>query len=145
MATINPLITAPFDHNTDFTELADNCERFCEAMLCEEDPTMKIALCGRLAACLALLKPTLHEPIPRDLEAYLTVDSLPLHQPEFAPESDALCGYCEAITRLLISNTLAPDTARTMSDLLAELTGYFAERLKAPRWLTTDAGVEWIN
>jgi len=29
MATINPLITAPFDHNTDFTELADNCERFC--------------------------------------------------------------------------------------------------------------------
>ncbi|WP_312998846.1 hypothetical protein [Leclercia sp.] len=80
MAIINPLITAPFDHNTDFTELADNCERFCEA-----------------------------------------------------------------IARLLISNTLAPDTARTMSDLLAELTGYFAERLKAPRWLTTETGVEWIN
>jgi len=50
MATINPLITAPFDHNTDFTELADNCERFCEALLCEEDATMKTALCGRLAA-----------------------------------------------------------------------------------------------
>jgi len=32
-----------------------------------------------------------------------------------------------------------------MSDLLAELTGYFAERLKAPRWLATEAGVEWIN
>jgi len=32
-----------------------------------------------------------------------------------------------------------------MSDLLAELTGYFAERLKAPRWLTTETGVEWIN
>ncbi|WP_415114616.1 hypothetical protein [Leclercia tamurae] len=46
---------------------------------------------------------------------------------------------------MLISNTLAPDTARTMSDLLAELTGYFAERLKAPRWLTTETGVEWIN
>jgi len=45
----------------------------------------------------------------------------------------------------LISNALAPDTARVLRDLLAELTGYFAERLKAPRGLETEAGVEWIN
>jgi len=32
-----------------------------------------------------------------------------------------------------------------MSDLLAELTGYFNEGLKAPVWLATETGVEWIN
>lgn len=80
-------------------------------MLEEEDPAVKTALCGRLAACLALLKPTLHDPIPQHLEMYLTVDTLPTHQPAFDPETDALCSYCEAITQLLISNALAPDTA----------------------------------
>lgn len=145
MATINPLISTPFDHNTDFTELADNCERFCEALLEEEDPAIKTALCGRLAACLALLKPTLNDPIPPYLETYLTVDTPLTRQPECAPEIDALCRYCEVITQLLISNALAPDTARVMRDLLSELTGYFADRLKAPRWLETEAGVEWIN
>lgn len=143
--TTHPLITAPFDHHTDFTELADNCERFCEAMLEEEDLAVRTALCGRLATCLALLKPTLHDPIPQHLEAYLTVNILPTLQPTFDPETDALCSYCEAITQLLISNALAPDTARVLRDLLAELTGYFADRLKAPRWLETEAGVEWIN
>ncbi|MFY9994974.1 MAG: hypothetical protein WAK61_08275 [Leclercia sp.] len=45
----------------------------------------------------------------------------------------------------MISNALAPDTARVLRDLLAELTAYFADRLKAPCWLETEAGVEWIN
>lgn len=32
MTTSNALFTTPFDHNTDFTELADNCQRYCEAL-----------------------------------------------------------------------------------------------------------------
>ena len=36
MSLINSLITLPFNHATDFTELADNCERFTDALVeCE--------------------------------------------------------------------------------------------------------------
>ena len=37
MTTSNALFTPPFDHNTDFTELADNCQRYCEALVEETD------------------------------------------------------------------------------------------------------------
>ena len=57
MTTSNALFTTPFDRNTDFTELADNCQRYCEALVEETDPARKIALCGRLASTLALLRP----------------------------------------------------------------------------------------
>ena len=49
------LLTLPFNHRTAFTELADNCERFMDALLECDVPAEKIALYGRLAACLALL------------------------------------------------------------------------------------------
>ncbi|MCU6668775.1 hypothetical protein M8013_08435 [Enterobacteriaceae bacterium H4N4] len=66
----HPLITAPSDHHTDFTELADNCERFCEAMLEEEDQAVRTALCGRLATCLTLLKPTRYVATVRQSRSY---------------------------------------------------------------------------
>ncbi|MFO3902970.1 hypothetical protein AAHD62_00335 [Enterobacter hormaechei] len=58
------LFTLPFNHSTAFTELADNCERFMDALVECECPAEKIALYGRLAACLALLQPTLLDPVP---------------------------------------------------------------------------------
>lgn len=81
MNTSNALFTTPFDHNTDFIDLADNCERFCEALVEETDPARKMALCGRLATSLALLRPMLLEPVPEYLQERLTVDAFP----SFAP------------------------------------------------------------
>ena len=37
------LFTLPFNHATDFTELADNCERFTDALVDCEDPAPKMA------------------------------------------------------------------------------------------------------
>lgn len=149
MTTTTPfscaLLTTPFDHTTDFTDLADSCERFCEAMVEETDPARKIALCGRLASCLTLLRSTLREPIPDHLMDYLTVDTLPANEPAFELEADQLCAYCEEITQLLISGALSPKSARIMSDLLFELTAYFADQLKAPRWLKTEAGIALLG
>ena len=145
MKTSNALLTTPFDHNTSFIDLADNCERFCDAMVEETDPAIKLALCGRLATCLALLRPTLLEPIPEHLQERLTVDVFPESEPAFRDESDQLCRYCEVITQLLIGGALAPQSARVMGDLLSELTGYFADQLKAPRWLRTEAGVALLG
>ena len=61
------LLTLPFNHSTAFTELADNCERFMDALLECDVPAEKFALYGRLAACLSLLQPTLLEPVPEAL------------------------------------------------------------------------------
>ncbi len=86
--SIHPLFTVSFNHKTDFTELADNCERFSEALVECHDPVQKMALCGRLCACLALLQPTLMEPVPEFLKESLTVDEIPLHVPAFEVEAD---------------------------------------------------------
>lgn len=60
---IHPLLSVPFNAATDFTVLADHCDRFAETLLENADPTLRLALCGRLAACLSLLRPTLNDPI----------------------------------------------------------------------------------
>ena len=112
MATIptisQSLFTTPFDHNTDFTELADNCQRYCEALVEETDPARKIALCGRLASTLALLRPMLLEPLPEHLQERLTVNVFPECEPAFNAESDQLCRYCEEITQLLMGGHARP-------------------------------------
>jgi len=132
------LLTVPFSATTDFTELADNCERFAEVLVECNDPAHKMALCGRLSACLALLQPTLLEPIPDCLKASLTVEELPAQFPAFEPEADQLGEYCQTLVQLLMSGALATKTERTVADLLHELVCYFAGTLTAPRWLKTE-------
>lgn len=135
------LFTVPFDSNTDFTALADNCERFAEVIVECEDPAQKMALCGRLSACLALLQPTLLEPVPEHLKASLTVDDLPLDVPVFEPESDQLGRYCQLLTQLLLTCSLSERDERVAGDLLQDLVGFYSDTLKAPRWLRTEEGV----
>lgn len=85
MATIptqtHPLLSVPFNAATDFTVLADHCENFAETLIENDDPMLKMALCGRLNAALALLQPTLLEPVPLHLVESLTVDTLPANSP----------------------------------------------------------------
>ncbi len=52
------LLTVPFNATTDFTVLADYCARFAETLIETDDPALRLALCGRLHAALALLQPT---------------------------------------------------------------------------------------
>ncbi|MEG1211801.1 MAG: hypothetical protein RSE29_11820 [Leclercia sp.] len=144
MATTTTLthsvLTTPFSHNTDFTELADHCERFAHALLESHDSAEKLALCGRLSACLALLQPTLNEPIPPHLVERFTLDDLPSRLPEFEPESDILGIYCQTLTQLLISRALPPEMATVIEGLLFELVSFYADTLNAPRWLHTPQG-----
>lgn len=79
----HPLLAVPFNASTDFTVLASHCENFAETLIENNDPTLKMALCGRLNACLTLLHPTLLEPVPPHLVESLTVDALPANSPPF--------------------------------------------------------------
>ncbi|MBE3491498.1 hypothetical protein IM284_15920 [Enterobacter cloacae complex sp. P12RS] len=89
---------------------------------------------------MALLQPTLTEPMPECLKESLTVDELPLYVPAFKVEVEQVGRYCQVLTQLIVSGSLTVETERVISDLLYELVGYYAETLKAPRWLRTKEG-----
>ncbi|WP_437891393.1 hypothetical protein [Phytobacter sp. V91] len=141
----HPLLAVPFNAATDFTVLASYSENFAETLLESNDPALKMALYGRLNACLALLQPTLLEPVPPHLVESLTVDTLPAISPRFEPECTALCHYCLALTRILSGQGADFETEKYLSWLLFDLVSYFAAEMKAPRWLRTAEGVKLID
>lgn len=141
----HPLLSIPFSAATDFTELAGYCELFAETLLESDDPALRMALCGRLSACIALLRSTLNDPIPHHLTDSLTVDILPAVFPGFDPDSELLCDYCLAVAELLTGGSLSRERESTLTGLLAELVWYFAADLKAPRWIPTPDGVRCIG
>lgn len=128
------LFTVPFSAATDFTELADCCDRFAETLMECHEPVEKMALLGRIGACLALLRPTLSEPIPAHLIERFTVDTLPEMAQYFEPDAEALCDYCQSLTLVLCGQSLLPETEKTLKALLCELMWMFASDLNAPRW-----------
>ncbi len=81
LAQTHPLLSVPFNAATDFTVLAEHCKQFAEILIEHDDPTLKMALCGRLSACLQLLQPSRLDPIPDHMMDSLTVDTLPTRLP----------------------------------------------------------------
>ncbi|HAM9876485.1 TPA: ash family protein [Escherichia coli] len=139
------LLAVSFSATTDFTTLADYCDHFAETLIECHNPALKMALCGRLSTCLALLRPTLNEPIPPHMIERFTVDTLPDISPDFAPDADLLCDYCLALVQVLNGRSLLPETETTLTGLLCDLVWYFADGLKAPHWIRTADGVQAIN
>ncbi|WP_174871858.1 hypothetical protein [Pectobacterium polaris] len=147
MITIHthPLLTVLFNAKTDFIVLADHCERLAEALTESDDPALTLALCDRLAACLALLRPTLSEPIPPHLTERLTVNTLPAISLCVEQDSELLCDYSFALAQLMVGYVLPQSMTRTLTVLLGELVRQFAAGLKAPRWVRTADGVKFID
>ncbi|EAB6425064.1 hypothetical protein AE457_002984 [Salmonella enterica subsp. enterica serovar Amsterdam] len=149
MATIptqtHPLLAIPFNAATDFTVLASHCENFADTLIETDDPALRLALCGRLSACLTLLRPTLNDPIPPHLVESLTTDTLPASSTHFDPGSELLCDYSLTLAQLLTGRALLPKMEQTLTGLLCELVWSFAAELKAPRWIRTADGVKFID
>lgn len=104
-----------------------------------------MAICGRFSTCLALLRPTLDEPIPPHLIDHFTVDTFPDVSPEFPPDADLLRDYCLALTQILAGRSLLLETETALTGLLCDLVWYFADGLKDPHWIRTADGVQAIN
>jgi hypothetical protein len=141
----NSPLTLSFNADTDFTVLADHCERFADALMESHHSGERRALCYRLADCLNLLHPSLNDPIPRHLIERFTVDQLPNKSPVFEPESELLCSYCLTLAQLLSKYTFNADEEKQLTGLLFELVCYFADELRAPRWIRTAEGVKLID
>lgn len=141
----NSSLTLSFNVDTDFTVLADYCERFADALIENHHSDERQALCYRLADCLNLLHPTLNDLIPPHLIERFTVDQLPNKSPVFEPESELLCGYCLTLAQLLSKHTFNADEEKQLTGLLFELVCYFADDLRAPRLIRTTDGVKFID
>ena len=72
-----------------------------------------MALYGRLRACLAILHPTLNEPIPSHLVDSLTLDDLPTSFPRFEPDAEQLCQYCLTLLQLLTERAQGSETQQS--------------------------------
>ncbi|WP_423732594.1 hypothetical protein [Hafnia paralvei] len=145
LTQIHPLLSVPFNAATDFTVLASHCENFAETLIESRDPALKMALCGRINACLTLLQPTLLDPVPPHLIESLTVDTLPALSPRFEPDCTELCDNCLALTQILAEQGFSSETEKHVIGLLYDLINYFAAEMKAPRWLRTADGVKLID
>ncbi len=73
------------------------------------------------------------------------MDGQPITPPRFEPEADLLCGYGQALARLLTERTLAPEMEPILAGLQFDLVVYFAGELRAPRWIRTTDGVKFIE
>ncbi|KKI47665.1 hypothetical protein XK97_08685 [Obesumbacterium proteus] len=98
----NSPFTLSFNAQTDFTVLADHCERFADALIESRHSDERRALCYHLADCLTLAK-------------------------------------------LLCKHTFNTDEEKQLTGLLFELVCYFADELRAPRWIRTVDGVKFID
>lgn len=99
----------------------------------------------RLNTCLALLRPTLNEPIPPHLIDGFITNDVPDVSLGFEPDAESLCDYCLALTQILNGHSLLPETEKTLTGLLCELVWYFAADLNAPHWIRTADGVQVID
>lgn len=141
----HPLLTIPFSAATDFTVLAEHCKHFAKTLAESNDPALKMAICGRLSTCLTLLQSTLLDPIPESMRDSLTVDAFPVSFPRFEPDCTELCHYCLALTQILTTQGLLPETRNYLSCLLCDLILYFSAEITAPRWIRTSDGVKFID
>ncbi|MGL4726422.1 MAG: hypothetical protein ACRCWW_18265 [Scandinavium sp.] len=116
--------------------MADCCDRFASTLIEYHDTTENLALLGRLNACLALLLPTLDEPIPPHLIARFSVESPPTSVSVFEPDAETLCAYCQTLAEVLCQQSFLPKTENTLRALLYWLVWMFAADLKAPRWVS---------
>lgn len=141
----HPLLSISFNAAMDFTVLAEHCKQFAETLIESDDPALRLALCGRLVACLSLPRPTLIDPIPPHLVESLTTDTLPASSTHFDPGSELLCDYSLTLAQLLTGRALLPKMEQTLTGLLCELVWCFAAELKAPCWVRTTDGVKFID
>jgi len=56
-----------------------------------------------------------------------------------------LCEYCQVLVQLLTERAVLPEMEKILTGLLFELVSYFADELKAPRWIRTSDGVKFIE
>ena len=128
-------------------QVLDQCQRYVDALIANDNHTECMALCGRLLAGLNVLKFTLKSPLPEHLIENLTTD---ITKPDdyrcpLSTDSETLREYCSALTMLLLNQQESADQVENITGILFEMVNLLAEDLKAPRFVRTEAGLVMIG
>ena len=144
---ITTLLKTPLGAAHDLFQVLDQCQRYVDALIANDNHTECMALCGRLLAGLNVLKFTLKSPLPEHLIENLTTD---ITKPDdyrcpLSTDSETLREYCSALTMLLLNQQESADQVENFTGILFEMVNLLAEDLKAPRFVRTEAGLVMIG
>ena len=124
--------------NLDVIALAERCELLTDILIDSDSPAECAALCNYAYAHIEAIKENLHKPLSAARIEQLSVDD-PSEFPEakWLADSDALCDYCQAVTRVLLCHSLPLKTMQQLNGLLMLLVNTLVDDLKTPRFLRT--------
>ncbi|HKM97894.1 MAG TPA: hypothetical protein VJY99_14540 [Buttiauxella sp.] len=137
--TMNPLFPHQVIINTknlDIIDLAERCELLTDILIDSENPAECAALCNYVYAHIEAIKENLDKPLSAERIEQLSVnDPSEFPEPVIFADSDDLCDYSQAITRILLCHTLPLATTQVLSGLLMRLMNTLVDDLKKPRFL----------
>lgn len=144
--SVETLLTRPIHYGLDFMALA-HCSSALVAELLENDnPTSRLALAGRLALSLSLMRHVLNDDLtPEQCEA-LTVAQKPEAAAEpLYSEPELLVEYCHSLTLVLLSGVVRAEPLSHLSGLLFELVNQLSDTLTTPRFYRSAEGLREIE
>ncbi|RJT26040.1 hypothetical protein [Buttiauxella izardii] len=126
-------LLSPITTSMDLFQLLDVCESLADELIESESETEQLALCGRIAHCLDVLKTTFTQPLPAYLVESLTAEKGVIVQVN--GDSEIQRQYCHALTQTLLSRAHTEEVNRALTDMLFELINEMVEDLQAPRFV----------
>ncbi len=144
---ITTLLKTPLGATHDLFQLLNQCQRYVDGLIENDNHVECMALCGRLLAGLNVLKFTLKSPLPEYLIESLTTD---MTKPDdyrcpLSTDSETLCEYCASLTMLLLNQQESPEQVEKITGMLFEMVNVLAEDLKAPRFIQNASGLAMIS
>ncbi|EOV9570220.1 hypothetical protein ACN5LI_001840 [Cronobacter turicensis] len=144
---LRDLLSGSLRSDNDFLALAPACSLLVAELLETHNTTARLALAGRLAYALRLLKEAIKgELTPEQIEE-LTADERPatsVTPGAFDPENGNLCDYCRVLTEILIARTVSEPEEKIIAGLLFELVNLLFENLTAPRFYRSPEGIRSV-
>ena len=127
------LLNRPVAH--DYLDLAQECTEVVAEIIEQQDPTTRLALCGRLGIMLSRLKSLLEQPLTPEQRKRLTVEKLPRQALyEFAADTTFVCDYACAVVHVLLTRIHRDKLDKTLTGLLFDLTHYLCDWLTEPQF-----------
>lgn len=141
------MLKTPLGAAHDLFQVLEQCQRYVDALIENDNPTESMALCGRLLAGLNVLKFTLKAPLPEHLIKSLTTD---ITKPDesrcpLSSDSETLREYCAALTMLLLNQQESPEQVEKIAGMLFDMVNLLVEDLKAPRFVQAETGLVMIS
>lgn len=124
-----------FMAGADLFQAADFCTAQVRELMDCHDTARRRVTRRWLVSGLDALKVACDADLPRYLIADLTADELPDYRlDDYWPDDGQTLDYCEALARVLLSDTLPPDAVQPLTGLLHDLVNMLADQVKAPRF-----------